>query len=289
MGKIKAPAKVNLFLNVSGKDGKGFHFIETLFQTISIFDIIEIEKTSTTELELFITGPFAGLLKNTEDNLILKAANLFFKENLIPKTGLKIHLEKNIPISTGLGGGSSDAAAALVLLDELFKTGLTKKDFYSLGSKLGSDINFFFQGGSAIGYGRGEKLIPTDLELDGYFVILYPNFEISAKFAYENLQKKLLTNKENNYIIINLLKNIKKNKLFEIARNDLQDFLITKYPSLEKLTTLLKTAGAMISMVSGSGSSVFGYFDDCPDMDIFNDQKDLNIFLARKCWGVAKR
>ncbi|MCK4666449.1 4-(cytidine 5'-diphospho)-2-C-methyl-D-erythritol kinase [Candidatus Dependentiae bacterium] len=289
MSKIKAPAKVNLFLNVSGKDGKGFHFIETLFQTISIFDIIEIEKTSTTESELFITGTFAGLLKNTEDNLILKAVNLFFKENSIPKTGLRIQLEKNIPVSAGLGGGSSDAAAALVLLDEIFKTKLTKEDFYSLGSKLGSDINFFFQGGSAIGYGRGEKLISTNLDLDGYFIILYPDFEISARFAYENLQKKLLTNKENNYIIINLLKNIKKNKLFEITKNDLQDFLITKYPSLEKLTTLLETAGANISMVSGSGSCVFGYFNDCPDMDIFNKQSDLNVFLARKCWGVAKR
>ncbi|MDD3626632.1 MAG: 4-(cytidine 5'-diphospho)-2-C-methyl-D-erythritol kinase [bacterium] len=287
---IKTPAKVNLYLNVSGKDQSGFHFIETLFQSISIFDFITVSKGNYRKDSLKITGKFKSLLKqNDPKNLIFKAKDRFFEYSGITPEPLKISLEKNIPVSAGLGGGSSDAAGTIVALDKLFKTKFNLDDYYKIGKELGSDVNFFYKGGTQLGFGRGEKLHPVKLSLNGYFLVLYPNLEISAKYAYQNLEKKVLTNNKNNYIIINLLKNIKKDKLFDIAKNDLQLYLIKTFPILGDLIALLRNAGARIALVSGSGSCVYGYFDTPPKLIKIKKHKGIAHFLAQKCWGVAKR
>ncbi|HDS09355.1 MAG TPA: 4-(cytidine 5'-diphospho)-2-C-methyl-D-erythritol kinase [Firmicutes bacterium] len=287
---LKTPAKVNLFLNVSGKQKSGFHLIETLFQAISIFDIITVSRDKVKEPKLRITGRFRTLLKqNGSDNLVLKARDKFYDYTKIPPEPLAITLEKNIPVSAGLGGGSSDAAAMLTALNKLYRTKLKLEEFYELGRELGSDVNFFFLGGTQLGFRRGDKLQPIPLKLNGNFIVLYPNLEISAKNAYQNLEKKVLTKSKNDYIIINLLKNIKKETLFDIAKNDLQTNLIKRFPILGELTELLRNAGARIALVSGSGSSVFGYFDTPLKINKIKIQKGILHFLARKCWGVAKR
>ena len=227
MLKVMCPAKINLTLKVFKKDEiTGFHPIESIMQTVSLFDYLTFELTNSGKIEL--TGNNNEIEYN-ENNLIIKAALEFYKKaNQKPK-GLKIYLEKNIPVAAGLAGGSTDAAGTIFALNYIYNNILKKEDIVEINSKLGSDINFCYFGGRALAEGKGDNLTPLEFEPFNLSIIKPKNLKISTKDAYEAFD------------------NLKKTSNM---KNDLEFALISKYNELQKLHNLG-------FQMSGSGPSFF--------------------------------
>src|SRR5574344_1574628 len=195
--KVKCPAKINLSLKVLNKREDGFHNIESIMQTINLFDFLTISVSSADDFKIILNGNSKEIPYN-EKNLIFKAAKLLFdslknKENFI----IKIFVEKNIPVSAGLAGGSTDAAGTLFGINELLNKPFSQKKLHSLCSKLGSDLNFCLDGGKKKTFGRGDILENMDFEDFSLSLIKPKNIGISAKEAYEKFDG--LKNKENNF------------------------------------------------------------------------------------------
>src|SRR2546430_2229029 len=177
--QILAPAKINLSLRVLGKRPDGFHEIETLIAPISLYDKIDIEKQNRW-IDFSCDDP---TLSTGDDNLVVRAAKAFFEKAKI-KSGVSIKLEKKIPHGAGLGGGSSDAAATLKALNQLFEAKLSREELAKLGSTIGSDVAFFLFGSAALCKGRGEIVEPTRLKKKLSLLLLKPAFGVSSAWAY---------------------------------------------------------------------------------------------------------
>jgi 4-diphosphocytidyl-2-C-methyl-D-erythritol kinase len=256
MTMIKAYAKINLSLRVLARRSDGYHDLETIFQQISLYD------------ELTFTPWSAGIAVATnqsdcpadEKNIVYKAAALL-QHHTGTTQGVRIHIQKNIPMGAGLGGGSSDAAATLKTLNHLWQLHLDDAELHRLAVPLGADVAFFIHGGTALGTGKGEQLIPLTLPQDYWGVLLYPQFAISTAWVYENI-KIDLTNMIKNSKFINLTDLINDLKSWQyIFVNDLEKVVFEEYPELDHLRDQLATAGAFLSRMSGSGSCIFGLFD----------------------------
>ena len=196
--EVKAPAKVNLFLNVGNKRKDSYHDIISIMLKISLFDIIKIKEDTELKVE-------APAWINPADNLVYKSAKLFFRQSGIKKR-CRIILKKNIPAAAGLGGGSSDAATTLKALNTFFKAGLSLKELENSGKKLGSDVNFFLHKGICLSRGRGEDISPIEITKEKKFHILLidPGINISTKAVYDKYPGGRLTHEEE------LIKIIKK-------------------------------------------------------------------------------
>ncbi len=251
--KYYAPAKINLSLDVIKKRDDGYHELKMIMQTVSLFDEIDIEKDD----RISLTSNKINIPLDSS-NLVWKASELFFNYTGI-NGGCKIHLTKNIPDGAGLGGGSSDAGQTLLALNEIYNTNLTERELCDLAVKIGADVPFFILKGTCIAEGIGEKLTKIENNTNHYILIYKPEFSISTKWAYENLN---LENKPV-YNIDNIVKKIKdKNYNFTDIFNYLEDVSITAYPEIKSIKNKMKNLGATASLMSGSGSSVFGIFDD---------------------------
>jgi len=255
--KLKAYAKINLGLTVLDKRPDGYHNIETLIQHIDFFDEITL-KPQKTDIDFISDSPPFG-----EENLCFKAAKLFFTTTGI-KAGVSIKLKKHIWQGAGLGGGSSDAATILTGMNKLFDYPLKKNKLYELASQLGSDVPFFLEEYPAIVKGRGEiiKRLPS-LVKPMLIVLVYPDFQISTKWAYKEMDKirceKKLTNRKNytNKIRIKFFENDIKgiaNSLY----NDFERVVFKKYPKLLTVKENLLKEGAIGVSLSGSGSCMYG-------------------------------
>src|SRR2546421_1014599 len=183
MMQVLAPAKINLSLRVLGKRKDGFHEIETLISPISLHDKIDIEKQSHW-IDFSCDDP---TLSTGDDNLVVRAAKLFFEKTKI-NGGVSIKLQKKIPHGAGLGGGSSDAAATLGALNELFETKLSRDELVELGSTIGSDVSFFLFGSTAICKGRGENVNPMKLKKKLSILLCKPAFSVSSGWTYSRWQ-----------------------------------------------------------------------------------------------------
>lgn len=180
--KIQCPAKINLSLKVGKKDETtGFHPIKSVMQTISLYDYLTIE---TTEENYPMLSGNSNEIDYNENNLIIKAYNLFFEVAKIKPVGLKIYLEKNIPVAAGLAGGSTDAAGMILALNTLFPDILSSHDIYNINKKLGSDINFCYQGGIALCEGKGDDMTKLPFEEFNLTVVKPKRLKISTKDAY---------------------------------------------------------------------------------------------------------
>lgn len=254
-GKIKvaAPAKINLFLEVLGKRPDGYHEIETVMQEISLFDYIYIENYDK-DIEFTCSNP---RLTPGEDNLVLKAVRLLQKESGIFR-GVKIHLDKRIPIGAGLGGGSSDAVATLVGLNKLWQIGYDEKKLMSLAGKLGSDTPFFVMGNTALCKGRGEVVAPYFLKVKYNYIVIYPKFEVSTKMVYNNFKISLTRNLKDVSFFLQLLSSGNPEKLGSCLHNRLEEVVFRLYPDLEKIKKTLATFNFCGVLLSGSGSALYG-------------------------------
>ena len=247
--RISSSAKINLFLDVLSKRSDGYHQIRTIFSEIGLADILNFALTKKGTVKILSDKDFVS----TKENLIYKVA-IFIKERYNVKFGVEINLQKNIPISAGMGGGSSNAASTINALSELWNLKLSKKEMHEIAKNFGSDINFFLEGGCALGENRGEKIIQLkQIQLENIFLV-NPGFRISSKEAYDAV---LLDGQIND----NWLKII-ENENTKWCYNKLQDGVCKKYPEIRKIIDHLLENGAEQAMLSGSGATIIGFCSD---------------------------
>lgn len=272
---LRAPAKLNLSLRVLGKRPDGYHEIETLFERIDLADGLIVEEDPQA-LRLTCTEP---TLSCGEDNLILRAARLL-RQAAGSSRGARIHLVKRIPIASGLGGGSSDAAAALTGLNRLWKLGLRTEQLSALGAQVGSDVPFFFEEAPfAIGRGRGERCEPLETATRLSHVLVIPDVRLSTREVYEGARFGPVASAPNDFArragglgltaprtsITMIAHAIRNGSLSELATgiwNDLEPEAIRRCPVIQTIQEALRLGGALAVRVSGSGPSVHGLYAD---------------------------
>ena len=271
--QFKTPAKINLGLHIHKKREDGFHELETLFQMVALYDELEVEGTPE-KVELFCNSPG---IPNDETNLVVKAARLLQKNFSGKYGGVKIKLKKNIPSGAGLGGGSGNAAGILLALNHLWDLNIPRKDLIAMSSELGSDVPFFLMSPCAIGTGKGEILEPIENPIKFYILMVYPNLPLSTRWVYGNLKLKLTKPENNISILANFLIRSEFAQLGTALYNDLAPVVFQRYPEILEIKNELLRSGAGGALLSGSGSTVFGIFDN-PDLA----KKVLARFAGKK-------
>jgi 4-diphosphocytidyl-2-C-methyl-D-erythritol kinase len=251
-----SPAKVNLHLEVLGRREDGYHLIQTLMHRVDLCDRLEIREG----------GPGIRLTSEGEgapggmENLAARAARLFCRETGIPEN-LEIRIRKSIPVGAGLGGGSGNAAATLMGLNDLFQAGRDKRSLMSLGARLGADVPFFIHEKPAVARGVGDSLTPVRVPPRLSFLLLIPDFRISTAWAYENYDLLAGRKKEPSPLPDSYPD---MRSLVGVMKNDLELPAVARYPEIGRMKERLAEAGAAGALMSGSGSVVFGLFD-APD------------------------
>ena len=251
----RSPCKVNLLLNILGKRPDGFHELETVMYPVGIYDTLEFQRKAGG-----ITLACADASLPTDaTNLVYRAAALFFEAAKI-KAGADIRLEKRVPVGGGLGGGSANAAVTLLALNEMF--GAPLSDLHPLASQLGSDVPFFLQSQPALATGRGEKIetLNSFPALTGkWFLLLSPGFGVSTPWAYKNLQPPYGKPERAAELIKSLGTGTLDASLFY---NSLEAPVLRKHPLLQLFQEFLRDNGALVAMMSGSGSTTFAICSD---------------------------
>lgn len=259
---IKAPAKINIGLNIVSKRDDGFHNLETLFYPIyDLYDELIFEDFDRFEFNNELSF----------ENIIVKAVKLLEKHTKknIP---IKITLKKNIPIGAGLGGGSSDAAAVLKTINEILELNLSKIELAVIALDLGSDVPFFLKGKSAVGKSRGEILTDVNLNIGYPILLVNPGIHVSTKEAFSQINPspaefnydeivKIPVQDYRNYII-----------------NDFEQSVFKMHPEIESIKKTLYSAGAMFALMSGSGSTIYGIFEDIDNAKNASEQFPENYF-----------
>lgn len=259
--EIDTPAKVNLFLEVLNRREDGFHNINSLFQAVSLFDRLSFERCGGSSLQL--TVPTGLDLSNGPENLICRAFEMM-KAHFGIKGGLKAKIEKNIPISAGLGGGSSDAAATILACNILFGLNLSYSEMARLGLETGSDIPFFFSSGQAHVTGRGETVRPADFPTNYILVLVKPSLAVSTAQGYASLKRDLTYAKRPfNLARCQTVDDLVK-KLLSVG-NDFEQGLFRSFGELQEISDALSHQGASLVRLSGSGPTVFGLFQERPE------------------------
>ena len=254
---LKAPAKINLFLEILGKRDDGYHEIETVMQEIDLVDNLQFEEIQ----EGVRLNCNDKNIPSDENNLVCKAANLILNECGIKK-GVLISLEKNIPVGAGLGGGSSDAAATLKALNLLWKIGLNDAELMEFAAKLGSDIPFFIKGKTALCSGRGEKITPIEVKSEMNYLVIFPHINISTATIYRNLKIDLTKKIIDVSFFLDALKHPKVAGISKLLFNRLEEVVFTTYPDLLDVKKALDHFDFCGLSVSGSGSAFFGLCRD---------------------------
>jgi 4-diphosphocytidyl-2-C-methyl-D-erythritol kinase len=254
----KAYAKINLGIKIVGRRPDGYHDILSVAQCVDLADVLYFELASsdqlTCSLDSLSTGP---------DNLVCRAVDAFHAQLDRPAQPFRIHLEKNIPIGAGLGGGSADAAAALRVLNRFYDQPFSDADLRQIAATLGSDIPFLVEGGTALMKGRGEILEALSWVGAVFYVLAYPEVEISTAWAYGQLGSILTENSPYFNFIISLSGGcVDHDRLFEVLENDFTPAVERTYPIVAELRSQLDRVGARATLMSGSGSTVYGIFDD---------------------------
>jgi 4-diphosphocytidyl-2-C-methyl-D-erythritol kinase len=249
--RIKSFAKINLGLEVRGKREDNYHEIRTLLQTINFFDVLEFR--STEKAGILLRGD-DKTISWERDNLIFRAA-LLLKEQFHVSQGIEIQVSKNIPPGKGLGGGSSNAAITLHVLNKTWGLHLGKKALMNLGKQLGADVPFFLEGGLCLGSGRGDDIIPLSETSPLYCLLILPSFSIQTADIYGHFPLSLTSNDKDSKIIKFL-----DTRELSLLENRLEETVFRFYPQLKAIKRLLRGQGSELSLVSGTGSAVFGLF-----------------------------
>lgn len=255
--KIKAYGKVNISLDVVGKREDGYHLLSMIMQNIDLYDEIEVEKQQC-GITLECNKSYVPV---DNRNLAYKAAEIF-KERYDIVDGVKINIEKNIPVSAGLAGGSTDAAAVLKVMNELFNVNATEEELMELGLKLGADIPYCIHGGTALCEGIGEIITPIKSFRDKIIVLVKPAFGVSTKEVYKNFNLEKVKQHPKTAEIINAIENDDLNFVASNMKNLLENVTLRKHKILIKIKEEMNACGAINSMMSGSGPTVFAFFDD---------------------------
>jgi 4-diphosphocytidyl-2-C-methyl-D-erythritol kinase len=282
----KSPCKVNLLLNILGKRPDGFHELETIMQPVNLFDEICFER-----------GGKGVRLSCSEKSLPIDSRNLAFRaaESFLEAAnisgGVEIHLEKKIPLAAGLGGGSGNAATTLLALNELFGQPLTPEGLYEIAALLGSDVPFFLQNKPALATGRGEKIQPLEdfPALRGRaFFLVHPGFGISTPWAYQNLARfpAALNGKKGRAVkLISLLETANLKTAANKFYNSLEAPVLEKFPILELFQEFLCKNGALVTLMSGSGSTTFAIAENVSFAESLAEK--FKFKFGRNCWTAV--
>jgi 4-diphosphocytidyl-2-C-methyl-D-erythritol kinase len=270
--QVLAHAKINFSLKILARRSDGFHEIETLIAPISLCDEIKIEKQAR-GINFQCDDPS---VPQGDDNLVVLAAKAFFDQTK-QKGGIAIELQKKIPHGAGLGGGSSDAAATLLALNQLFETKLSNEELAKLGSTIGSDVPFFIFGSAATGKGRGEIVSPTQLKKKLSILLLKPGFSVSTSWAYARWQESRA---------IPGVSYVAQEFAGQTFVNDLERPVFEKFVFLAELKAwLLKQPEVGAALMSGSGSTMFAAMRQGADVDLV--AKRARKELDRELWTCA--
>ena len=272
--KILSPAKINLFLEVTGKRPDGYHNLNTLMCCIGLSDSIRL---TFEQKEISIRCAHPDVPEN-ETNLAGRAAQLFFEHTGLGK-GIHIDLEKNIPVGAGLGGGSSNAAAVLKGLNAFYGSVVSQKDLYAIGKSIGADVPFFIYGRPAFARGIGDILTPCDCIKSCPILLVYPSVAVSTAEVYKKLNLRLTKIKKINTKIVFELKWDKNiaDQLF----NDLEPVASEICPEIQEAKASLLMHDASAALMTGSGSAVFGLYED-----IESAQKAYDAISRKRMWQL---
>ena len=250
---VKAPAKINLSLDVLHKREDGFHEVEMVMTTIDLSDRIELTLLEEDEIKIESAG---GYVPSDYRNLAYQAAELLKKE-FNRTEGVQIVIDKQIPVSAGLAGGSSDAAATLKGLNELWDLGLSTSELASLGARIGSDVSFCVYGGTALATGRGERIEPIPSPPPCWVVLAKPSIGVSTADVYRNLQLDDVVH-PNTDNMIEAIRNKDYNRICDTLGNVLESVTLEDYPEVLNIKKQMERLGAEGVLMSGSGPTVFG-------------------------------
>ena len=269
--RIKAYAKINIALDVVGKREDGYHLLKMIMQTVDLYDVIEIIKISSDDIKLICNKPY---VPTDERNLAYKAANLF-KQTYNINEGVSINLIKNIPVSAGMAGGSSDAAAVLKLMNRLFNINATDEELRILGLKLGADVPYCINGGTALCEGIGEKITQLKPFKNKIVVIVKPPFGVSTKDVYKSFDLSKVIYHPRVDEIIKAMNNDDIHFVANNMKNLLENVTLRKHRVISNIKEEFRSLDAIGTMMSGSGPTVFALFDD--------------MLKAQKCYDEMKK
>jgi len=259
--KIKAYGKINLYFELVNKRSDGFHDIKSIMQNIDLYDELIIEENNQ---GINIDSNFNDIPKD-EKNTVYRAVKII-KEKYRIKKGLNIFLNKVIPHSAGLGGGSSDAAAVIEALNDIWNLKMNKGEKHEIASKIGTDIHFFLEGGTAYIKGKGEITTKIKDFKWSNILLIKPQINISTPYVYANVRNEDLSKRENDDIL-NIYNKNSQSEIVPYLKNDLEKIVFREFEEIEKIKKTMTDNNAKISLMSGSGSSVFGLFDSKKDLD----------------------
>jgi 4-diphosphocytidyl-2-C-methyl-D-erythritol kinase len=284
--KKKSFCKVNLLLNILGQRADGFHEVETVMQPVNVCDQLTFEHTTR---EVALSCNHANLPTDSR-NLIHRAATAFLQAAKI-SDGIKIHLEKKIPLAAGLGGGSGNAATTLLALNELFGQPIASAKLFEIAATLGSDIPFFLQNKPALATGRGEKIQPLEdfPALTGkVFLLIHPGFGISTPWAYQNLSRFPTALNGQSGRARKLIAELQSGDLRATSDefyNSLEAPALEKFAVLALFQEFLRANGALAALMSGSGSTTFGVVESIPSAESLAEK--FKSKFGRNCWIAA--
>jgi len=260
----KSFAKLNLALDVVSKRADGYHELSMIMQSIELHDIVAIEKRNDEKILISCDKHY---IPTDERNIAHKAATVFMN-NFSERFGVNIDIQKNIPCGAGLAGGSANAASVLIGLNKLLSFPLSDEVLMKIGESVGADVPFCIasqlsgENFCAVAEGVGEKLTPIENNIDATYVLVKPKFSVSTKWAFENFDISKISKCPNVEKVIAGLASNDVGMVSENTANVLEDVVITRYPLIEKLKNDMRNFGSEFCLMSGSGSTVFGMFDD---------------------------
>lgn len=272
--RLRAMAKINLGLDVIKKRDDGYHEVRMIMQTIRMYDQIDIAGGDRPGIQVKTNLPY---LPSNENNLVYKAAKLLMDEFHIKK-GLDIRLRKVIPVAAGLGGGSSDAAAVMVGVNRMFHLNLSLEELAERGKAIGADVPYCIMRGTALAEGIGEILTQLPPMPPCHILVAKPGINVSTKNVYKSLRADEIKNHPD---IDGIIDAIREDSLVGVTArmaNVLEDVTVREYPVIDEIKQLMMGRGALSAMMSGSGPSVFGIFDDRRKAEhAYRQLQDMNL------------
>ncbi|SVC90968.1 uncharacterized protein METZ01_LOCUS343822, partial [marine metagenome] len=254
---VNSYAKINIGLKIINQRIDSYHNIETVFQEVQFHDIITIKKINEGYKLSSNNVDFPMESSNT-----CVQAYLRLKKEFPKLKGVEIHVNKNIPMGSGLGGGSSNAASTIIGINNLYDIGLTKPQLKNISQDIGADVPFFIEGGIQHGQGIGDKLTPLKIKLPYTILLVFPNNTVNTRWAYSQIRNKL----ERPIKAVNFADLMEKEMIpFQLFENDFEKIVFSTYPEIGLIKNKLLKNNARFASLSGSGSTVFGFFNDEAD------------------------
>ncbi|MEZ0537191.1 4-(cytidine 5'-diphospho)-2-C-methyl-D-erythritol kinase [Caldicellulosiruptoraceae bacterium PP1] len=271
--KLKAYAKINLTLDVLTKREDNYHEIKTIMQTVDLYDIIDIEETDTDEI--VVTTSNDSIPTDNKNHAYIAASTL--KERFNIKKGVKIHIQKNIPISAGLAGGSTDAAAVLKGLNKMFDLNLSIEELMKIGQEIGADVPFCLVRGTALCEGIGEKVsvLPSCPQMN--ILIAKPEVYVSTQAVYEALDLSKIKKRPDTEAMLNAINDGNIRLIAKNLCNVLETVTINQHPIINKVKDIMRNNNALGVLMTGSGPAVFGIFNN--KYDAITTSERLKVFI----------